>query len=152
MLDVARDADQARIDIAFRQATARLSSGASRGATEAMIEAGLLRDGYKILSNPEQRASYDAKLLAAEADVKIMLFPDEPYARRRLGVGTVVLIALSAVLGTVIYKNLSVKMDEVRVEHVQAVARKKDEQPKSIVDIRIRPPAAMSANADGQKP
>jgi hypothetical protein len=152
MLDVARDANQATIDVAFNQAKARLSSGASRGATETLIEEGLLRDGYQILSNPEQRARYDAKLVAAETDVKIVLFPDDSYGRRRLGIGTVVLIALSAVLGSIVYKNLSVKMDEVRVEHVQAVAKFKDEQPKAvIIDTTFASSAPAGAGASSEK-
>ena len=152
MLEIARDADQARIDIAFRQATARLSSGTARGATEAVIEARLLHEGYQILSNPEQRARYDAKLLEAEQDVKITLFPDDTYGRRRLGVGTVVLVILSAVLGTIVYRNLSVKMDEVRVEHVQAVERHKEEQPKSVViDTIHRAPSPMRADNDAAR-
>lgn len=133
MLGIARDADQAGIDRAYAQATARLNSGTARGATEAVIEAGLIRDGYQILSNPEQRARYDAKLLDAETDVKLTFFPDDSYGRRRLGIGTVVLVALSSVLGTIVYRHLSIKMDEVRVEHVQAVARHKEEQPKAVV-------------------
>jgi hypothetical protein len=133
MLGIARDAEQPRIDIAYKQATAQLNSGASRGAAEAVIEARLLLEGYQILSSPEQRARYDAKLLAAEQNVPITFFPDDSYGRRRLGIGTVVLVILSSVLGTIVYRNLAVKMDEVRVEHVQSVAKHKEEQPKTIV-------------------
>jgi len=151
MLGIARDADQARIDIAYNQANARLSTGTARGATEAVIESRLLHDGYQILSNPEQRARYDAKLAEAEQDVKIMLYPDDSYGRKRLGIGTVVLVALSAVLGTIVYRNLSVKMDEVRIEHVQSVARHKDEQPKAIVIETIHAsPAAARGGRDGK--
>lgn len=151
MLGIARDADQARIDIAYNQANARLNSGTARGAAEAAIESRLLQDGYQILSNPEQRARYDAKLAEAEQDVKIMLYPDDSYGRRRLGIGTVVLVILSAVLGTIVYRNLSVKMDEVRIEHVQSVARHKEEQPKAIVIETIHAsPAAARRAGDGK--
>lgn len=152
MLGIARDADQAGIDVAYRQATARLSSGTSRGATEAVMEARLIRDGYQILCNPEQRARYDAKLLADEVDVKIMLLPDDSYGRRRLGVGTVVLVVLSSILGAIVYRNLSIKMDEVRVEHVQAVAKHKDEQPKAVViDTIYASPTVANASRDAGK-
>lgn len=148
MLGIAHDANQAQIDIAYAQATARLSAGNLRGVTEAVMETQLLRDGYRILSSPEQRARYDAKLLEAEPGAKLMLFPDDSYGRRRLGIGTVVLVALSAVLGTMVYRHLSVKMDEVRVEHVQAVARHKEEQPKGIV---ITPSSVVNASNTAQQ-
>ena len=143
MLGIAHDADQAQIDIAYAQANARLNAGNLRGVTEAVMEAQLIRDGYRILSSPEQRARYDAKLVEAEPGGKLMFFPDDTYGRRRLGAGTVVLVALSSVLGTIVYRHLAVKMDEVRVEHVQAVARHKDEQPKGIV---ITPTAVNASN------
>jgi curved DNA-binding protein CbpA len=152
MLEIARDADQAQIDIAYAQATAKFNAANLRGVTEAVIEAQLVRDGYQILSNPEKRARYDAKLLEGEADVKVTFFPDNSYGRRRLGIGTVVLVALSTILGTVVYRNLSLKMDEVRIEHVQAVARQKDEQPKAIViDTLHAQPAGMNASNDAPK-
>ena len=149
MLGIGHDADQAQIDAAYAQATARLSAGNLRGVTEAVMETQIIRDGYRILSSPEQRARYDAKLLEAEPGAKLMIFPDDSYGRRRLGIGTVVLVALSAVLGTIVYSHLSLKMDEVRIEHVQAVARHKDEQPKGIV---ITPNSVVNAaNARQQR-
>ena len=152
MLEIPRDASQAGIDIAYRQAKARLGSGTSRGATEAVIEARLLQDGYQILSDPDQRARYDAKLLAAEAEVTITLFPDDSYGRRRLGIGTVVLVVLSSILGTIVYRNLSIKMDEVRIEHVQAIAKHKEEQPKPVViDTIYSSPTVANAARDGGK-
>ena len=149
MLGIGHDADQAQIDAAYAQATARLSAGNLRGVTEAVMETQLIRDGYRILSSPQQRARYDAKLLEAEPGAKLMIFPDDSYGRRRLGIGTVVLVALSAVLGTIVYSHLSLKMDEVRIEHVQAVARHKDEQHKGIV---ITPNSVVNAaNARQQR-
>lgn len=149
MLGIGHDADQAQIDAAYAQATARLSAGNLRGVTGAVMETQLIRDGYRILSSPQQRARYDAKLLEAEPGAKLMIFPDDSYGRRRLGIGTVVLVALSAVLGTIVYSHLSLKMDEVRIEHVQAVARHKDEQPKGIV---ITPNSVVNAaNARQQR-
>ncbi len=47
---------------------------------------------------------------------------------------------------------MALKMDEVRVEHVQAVARYKDEQPKAVViDTPHSRPAVVSAANDAQK-
>ena len=153
MLGISRDADQPRIDIAYRQAKAQLGAGASRGASEAVMQAKLLDEGYKILSDPDQRARYDDKLAQAEQEVKITLLPTDPYGRRRLGIGTVVLVLLSTVLGTILYRNLSVKMDEVRVEHAQAVIKHKEEQPKAVVIDRIyNSSSAMKTDRDaGQR-
>jgi hypothetical protein len=149
MLGVAHDADQAQIDAAYSQATTRLNTGSSRGSAETVIETQLLQDGYRILSSPEQRARYDAKLLDAETGGKVMFFPDDSYGRRRLGAGTIVLVALSAVLGTIVYRHLSVKMDEVRIEHVQAVAKHKEEQPKTVVITTTHvQPSSASASKD----
>jgi DnaJ-class molecular chaperone len=85
MLEIPRDTNQTGIDIAYRQATARLSRGTLRGATEAIIEARLIHDGYQILSNAELRARYDAKLLAAETEVKITLFPRRRVRQAQAG-------------------------------------------------------------------
>lgn len=152
MLGIARDADQSAIDLAYGQATARLNSGTARGAADAVTEARLIRDGYQILSSPEQRARYDAKLVEAESDVKVTLFPDDSYGRRRLGIGTVVLVVLASVLGTIVYRNLSIKMDEVHVEHVQAIARHKEAQPKPVViDTIYSSPTMATATGDPGK-
>ena len=145
MLGITHDADQAQIDIAYRQVSAKFNAANLRGVTEAVIEAQLIREGYQILSNPEQRARYDAKLLESEPSANLTFLPDNSYGRRRLGIGTVVLVVLSAILGNIVYHNLSVKMDEVRVEHVQAVARHKDEQPKVIIETVHASPAMASA-------
>jgi hypothetical protein len=61
-------------------------------------------------------------------------------------------MVLSSILATIIYRNLSIKMDEVRVEHVQAIAKHKDEQPKPVVidTIYSSPTVAKAAN-DGEK-
>jgi len=59
---------------------------------------------------------------------------------------------LSSILGTIVYRNLSTKMDEVRVEHVQAIARHKDEQPKAIVIDTIHTlPSGAKAGGDPAK-
>ncbi len=144
MLGIAHDADQAQIDAAYEQTSAKFNAANLRGVTAAVTEARLMRDGYTILSNPEQRARYDAKLLEGEIAGKVQFFPDDTYGRRRLGVGTVVLIALSTVLGTIVYRNLSTKMDEVRIEHVQAVARHKEEAPKGVVIDTIHSQATIA--------
>ena len=153
MLGITHDADLSQIDAAYGLVTARLNATTNlRGVAEAVAEARLIRDGYQILSNPEKRARYDAKLRADETGVKLMFMPEDSSARRKLGVQTVVLAGLAATLGAILYHQLSVKMDEVRVEHVQAVARHKDEQPKAVViDTTPSQPAVADAANDAQK-
>lgn len=152
MLGITRDADQVQIDAAYAQVTSKFNAANLRGVAEVVTETQLIRDGYQILSNPEKRARYDAKLLDGDADAKVTFLPDDSYGRRRLGLGTVVLVALSTILGTIVYRNLSIKMDEVRVEHVRAVARQKEEQPKAIViDTIHAQPAVMNAANETQK-
>lgn len=152
MLEIGHDADQSQIDAAYELATAKLNAINLRGVAAAVTDAQLIRDGYQILSNPEKRARYDAKLHADEVGVKLMFFPEDTTARRKLGMETVVFAGLAAVLGTIVYQKMAIKMDEVRVEHVQAVARQKDDQPKAIVSapVQAQPAAATTAN-DAQK-
>ena len=107
-----------------------MAAASVRGTAAAVTESRLLRDGYLMLSNPGQRGEYDAKLLADEAADNLTMMPAGIPARRRFGVGTVV---LTAVLGGIAYHHVSIKMDEVRLEHAQAVKRKSDEQTNVIV-------------------
>jgi curved DNA-binding protein CbpA len=153
MLGITHDADQSQIDAAYGVATAKLNASNLRGAAEAAVEVQLIRDGYQILSNPEKRARYDAKLRADEAGIKLMFFPNENFARRKLGLETAVFAGLAAVLGTIVYHKLAITMDEVRVEHVQAVARHKDEQPTAIVadTIHSQPVVANAVINDDRK-
>ena len=148
MLEVRHDADQSQIDAAYALATAKLNTTNVRGVAAAVTEAQLIQDGYQILSNPEKRALYDAKLHADEVGIKLMFFPEDNSARRKLGMETVVFAGLAAVFGTIVYQKMAIKMDEVRVEHVQAVARQKDDQPKAVVSepVQAQPVAATTAN------
>jgi DnaJ-class molecular chaperone len=152
MLEVRHDADQAQIDAAYELATAKLHDSTVRGVADAATDAQLIRDGYQILSNPAKRARYDAKLHADEAGIKLMFIPEDNSARRKLGVETLVFAGLATVFGTIVYQKMTVKMDEVRVEHVQAVARHKDDQPKTVViDTTHSLPAAVNAANDAGK-
>src|SRR3972149_1690743 len=107
MLGMPHDADQAQIDTAYALTTAKLNAAKLRGAAEAVTEAQLIRDGYQILSDPAKRARYDAKLSAAESGVQLMFFPEDSGSRRKLGVQTVILLALVLVLSGVVYFQLS---------------------------------------------
>ena len=133
MLGVPHDADKAQIDAAYAQLTAKLSTSTNvRGTTEAMTELELIRDGYRILSDPKRRSMYDAKLHAAETGVELMFFPEGSGARSKLGIETLIFAALASVLSYIVYHQLVRQVDEVRVEHVQTVTRKAQERAKAI--------------------
>ena len=151
MLGVPHDADQARIDAAYALVTAKLEASTNlRGASEAVSEMKLIREGYRILSDPASRARYDGKLAADAAGVKLMFFPEDSGSRRKLGVETVVFAVLAAVFGGVVYWQLSREMEVVRVEHVQAVAKQREGQNKPVTVNATRPDAA-STKAGGQE-
>ena len=133
MLGIPREADKAQIDAAYAQATAKLNATTNvRGSADALAEMNLLREGYRILSDPAQRVSYDGKLAADQSGVKLMFFPKDVETRRKLGVETLVLVALAAVLGGILYWQLTHKIEGMPVEQQQAVVKNKDDQKKGI--------------------
>ena len=146
MFGVPRDATQEQIDAAYKHATAKLNATNVRGAAQATMEAQLITDGYQILSDPVQRAKYDAKLAASTSGVQLMFFPEGRAVQQKLGVEIMIFAALVTVLGGVIYYQLSHRMDAVRVEHVQAVIRHKEEQEKvKVITVdTAQPPATIS--------
>ena len=152
MIGVQHDADQATIDVAYTQVMERLNEGIKRGASDATMEAQLVRDGYQILSDPAKRVRYDAKLSAAESGVQLMFFPEDGAARRKLGVETIIFAFLATVLGGIVYYQLTSKMNEVRVEHAQAVTRQKGEQEKvKTIDATKPQTSVASAASNDQK-
>jgi DnaJ-class molecular chaperone len=148
MLGVARNADQAQIDAAYALATERLNAEDVRGVAEAVNEAQLIRDGYQILSDPAERARYNAKLAASDAGLKFVFFPEDSVSRRKLGIETVVFAVLSAVFGAVVYAKLTQKTDEVLVEHKQAVARQRGEPNPPITTNAARPDTSNALRPD----
>jgi curved DNA-binding protein CbpA len=147
------DADQAQIDSAYVTTAAKLEAGNRRGASDAAIELNLIREGYQILSDATQLSKYNAKLAAEASGVKLMFFPEDRASQRKLGVQTIVFALLMTVLGGVIYYQLSSKMNEVRIEHTQAVIRQKSEKDKAItVDTAQSEPQVASTAAPNQKP
>lgn len=152
MLGVPHDADQARIDTAYALITAKLNAANLRGVAGAVTEARLIRDGYQMLSDPAKRARYDAKLSAEESGVQLMFFPEDSGLRRKLGVETVVLLALVLVLTGVVYFQLSREMEVVRVEHIQAVTREKEKRDRPItVDMTRMDAPGVKAGGQEQK-
>jgi curved DNA-binding protein CbpA len=107
MLDVPRNATQAEIDTAFASLTEKLGSDTSvRGNAATQTELNILRDGYRILCDPEKRAMYDAKLHATEHGIKLMFFPKDTKAQKQLGLQTVFFALLACVFTYMIYQRL----------------------------------------------
>ena len=153
MLGVPHGADQAQIDTAYTLMTARLSSNTSvRGTAEAVSEISLIRDGYRILSDPARRAKYDAKLSAAESGVQLIFFPEGSGARRKLGLETLIFAVLTAVFGGIVYWQLTYKMDEVRIEHTKSIERQRGEQNRPVIVDATKPePSSQKAVNKEQK-
>ena len=152
MLGVARDADKARIDAAYALAMERLNAEDVRGVGAAVNEAQLIRDGYQILSDPLERAKYNAKLAASDAGLKFTIFPEDSATRRKLGVETVIFAVLSAIFGAVVYAKLTQKTDEVAVENKQPVAKQRAEPSPPITTDATRPDREdAKAGAEEQK-
>jgi len=152
ILGVPQDADPAHIDKAYAVSMAKFSAANTRGVSDAGNEAQLIRDGYAILSDAKKRALYNAKLMADQTGVKLMFFPEGPLQRRKLGVHAAVLFGLVLVLSGIVYHQMTNKMQEVRIEHVQAVARTKDKQDQSIQVDRINTDAQTAAVIANEEP
>ena len=147
MLGIEPSADHAQIDAAYSRMAAKLNASASlRGTAEMVKELQLLREGHKILSDPALRAKYDAMLLAANTGVKLMFFPEDNASSGNLGVAVAFLVALTAVFAGVVYSQMEKKVEEVRVEHQQAVERRRQQQNRPIVvDAPREAPVITSA-------
>ena len=139
MLGVTPDADQAQLDAGCAAALARLDTADRRGVAESKVEARMLREGYRILSDPAQRAQYDAKLAehAAVVGAKITYVTDERSGRVWVGVSVLVVVLVAVgLVGLLIYPIIELKVDEVRVEQAQAAARYRKEKDKDSVTIK----------------
>ena len=133
MLGVPHDATKEQIDAAYHDLSDKLSKTTNlRGTSEAMTELTMIRDGYRILSDPQKRKMYDAKILAAETGVQLMFFPEGGTATKKLGLEAVIFAALVSTLGYIVYQQMNKQMDEVRLTYSQAVIKKKEDQAKAI--------------------
>ena len=153
MLGVSPDADQTQIDTAYATTAAKLEAGSRRGASDTVSELTLIREGYQILSDAAKRAKYNAQLAAEASGVHLMFFPEDRSSQRKLGVQTVVFAVLMAALGGIVYYQLSSKVNEVRIEHAQAVIKQKSEKDKAIIlDVSQSEPQIASTTASNRKP
>lgn len=151
MLEVPRQATQEQIDDAYHRLREKLEKTTSvRGTAEAMTELNMIREGYGILSNPEKRAVYDAKLYATEKGIDLVFFPKDEKAVKKLGVNSVVFAALACVLTYMVYQKFTRETGGPRVDTTVDVAK-----PKAAVPVPEMPKAdvarAEAVNAEAAK-
>ena len=121
MLAIPRKASQNQIDNAYASMTEKLGTDTNvRGTAEALTQLNMLREGYNLLSNPEKRALYDAKLYATEAGITLMFFPKDTKAVKKLGIDTVIFATLACVFTYVVYQKMTRDANPIRVEQAQA--------------------------------
>lgn len=123
MLEVPRKATREQIDIAYAIMTQKLGATTNvRGTADSLNQLNMIREGYSILSDPERRAMYDAKLYATEAGITLVFFPKDTKAVRKLGIDTVIFATLACVFTYVVYQKMTREANPVRLE--QATAEK----------------------------
>jgi hypothetical protein len=121
MLEVPRKATREQIDIAYAIMTQKLGATTNvRGTAESQSQLNIIREGYGILSDPEERALYDAKLYATEAGITLMFFPKDTRAVKKLGIDTVIFAGLACVFTYVVYQKMTRETNPVRVEQARA--------------------------------
>jgi hypothetical protein len=161
MLDVPRKATKEQIDEAYARVTEKLGATTSmRGTADSLTQLNMIREGYKILSDPEKRAMYDAKLYATEAGITLMFFPKDTKAVKKLGIDTMIFTALACVFTYVVYQKLTHEANPVRVEQATAgqptaavpkAEVSKADLPKAGAPSQAAPPAEPPANAPDAK-
>ena len=143
MLGVDSKADQRGIDAAYAaiSVSVNVHAGGSQIASQAAAEKHLLREGYRILSDPALRAIYDAKLEAAQSGAQFITISANSE-HHGFGLTAVIFAAITVVLGGLVYSHMTRKMAEIRTEHQQTVAKKQEDQNR---------PVAMNAPVSGDK-
>ena len=82
-LDIAPGADRARVETAYLALIEKLQYGESDAGQDLSGLVRRIHTAYEVLSHPDQRAAYDAKLAqeAAQADSELKSLLDEPQTR-----------------------------------------------------------------------
>jgi DnaJ-class molecular chaperone len=131
MIGVPPGAEPGELDVAFVRRLAELKPRIDRGDPDAINEQRMLHEGFEVLADPARRAHYDKSLaeqFGAPAAKRADLLTDDSGFKRKSRNQTVVLVALLVVLGGVVYKQMSARVESARQEHSQAVARVRAEQ------------------------
>ena len=154
MLEVSRKATQNQIDNAYEKLTGQLVATTSvRGTAESLTQMNMLREGYKILSDPEKRALYDAKLCASDAGIKLMFFPKDTRAVKKLGVETIIFAALACVFTYVVYQKLVRETDAGRFDQPRMDGKIPNAPGKtpSLIESPSSAPDATAVGKAGEK-
>lgn len=157
MLDVSRQATQEQIDDAFHRIRDNLEKTTSvRGTGEAMTELNMIREGYRILSDPEKRAVYDAKLYATEKGIDLIFFPKDEKAVKKLGLNSLIFAMLACVFTFMMYQKLTRETGGTRVDQTVQIAKPKTavavpEMPKADI-ARAEAVNAEAARVEAPKP
>ncbi len=142
LLELKTGATQAEIDTAYAAVKVRLQPGIDRADTDALNLSRLLKDGYRILSDPERRAGYDATI-RAQWKLKRSQIVYESVGVFRIGLGVIITLAL--LIATGLWANLKLlnKSEDIRVEFAEIARQKKAEQDSpQIITIETLPAAA----------
>jgi DnaJ-class molecular chaperone len=136
MLGISPEATPEEIKAAYTRRLEGLITATQRGETDAVNEERILKDVREILLDPASRAAYDQRLKDPDSTTRsqVLFMPKEEAKRKKLGVETVVLIVVVAILSGVVYKHFARKMDEMNEAHKQAMAQQRlDRVPKAQV-------------------
>ena len=145
------EATQAKIDVAYAAVRARLQPGIDRADTDALNLSRLLKDGYRILSDPERRARYDASI-RTQLELERSQIVYESVGVFRIGLGVIITLAIFIAAGLWAHLKMLNKSEDIRVEYAETVRQKKAEQDKPQI-ITIEPlPAAQAGPGPVQEP
>jgi curved DNA-binding protein CbpA len=136
MLGISPEATPEEIKTAYTRRLEGLITATQRGETDAINEERILKDVREILLDPASRAAYDQRLKDPDSTTRsqVLFMPKDEATRKKLGVETIVLIVVVAVLSGVVYKHFARKMQEMDEAHKQAMAQQRlDRVPKAQV-------------------
>ena len=130
LLELKPEATQTEIDHAYAVAKTRLQPAIDRADADALNLSRLLKDGYRILSDPERRARYDASI-QAQAQIERSQLVYESVGSTRIGLGVVITLLLLVAGGIWVHLKLLDRAENIRVEYAEAVRQKQAEKEKA---------------------
>lgn len=151
LLALKPEASQAEIDVAYAAVRARLQPSIDRADTDAVNLSRLLKDGYRILSDPERRARYDTSI-RTQTELERSLIVYESVGVFRVGLGVIITLVVLIAAGLWVHLKMLHKSEDIRLECAETVRQKKAEQDKPQI-ITIEPlPAAQASPSSAREP
>ncbi len=142
LLAIKPEASQAEIDAAYAAVKVRLQPGIDRADTDAINLSRLLKDGHRILSEPERRIRYDDSI-RVQSQLERSQLVYESVGVFRIGLGVVITLALFIAAGMWVNLKILHKSEDIRVEHAETARQKKAEQDKpQIINLNVLPAAS----------